>query len=229
MEVNKSEEIRLQNEYKIEIKSLEKFKKYSGSSYKEIQSLINYIKSFKVEIEKKLPGIMLNIKSIDDGNVEEFYKALKKEPFNEECKNSLTISPQVLNKMNKDRDYALKIISAIISIARPKTFDDFLLDLYEYHIFVKDNGKIEVVYSSDPDYKKMRKKIDKLKRAKRIRKAAIKKRIAAVKCMIYSRYLYENRKLQLLNREYVKKSYMPYEYYLSQNSELKRLIFSLLQ
>ena len=125
--------------------------------------------------------------------------------------------------MENDRKYALKMIETVATCAKPRSFKEFQLMLDDYNIIIKNDGNIEVVTCGDADYAKMKREQDKLRGQQAAWKESIKERIRALKSVIYGRYIYENNRLKLLSYDECDKSFIPYEYFLSQNSELRRL------
>ena len=196
----------------------DKFSEYKGIKFSE--------RAFK-EIKSKNPEVDIEIRNVDEEFIDSYYEKIQDDCFKKDFISKIIISSDVKKKMEKDNNYAYKILAAILSTGITRGVDDLKRKLYEFNIFVKNNGELEVITCMDADYKKMQKEKRKLDQREAARKENIKKKIKQVKSVIYSRYRYANNKYNLLNRCSRKKSYIPYSYFLSQNSELKRLQFDL--
>lgn len=104
-------------------------------------SIINDIKSC-------YPKTKVTIKSMDVGDVQNYYEKWKQEPINYfGFKHDIVVSPKVLERMEKDPRYKQEMLLKIKKAVVPQGFEN--ASLYEYKVIVRDDGEIETMACAD--------------------------------------------------------------------------------
>ena len=100
------------------------------------------------EIKNFVPNTTVTIKSMNAGDVQKYYEEWKKQPVDYSgLKPNITVSPKVLEKMEKDPEYAEKMLLKIKKAATPEGFGN--ATIYEYKVIVRDDGEIETLACAD--------------------------------------------------------------------------------
>ena len=143
-------------------------------------------------------------------DVADYYGEWKKMPVSTNARiPEITISPKVLEKMKNDPNYAESMMAKIQDAGTPVGFEG--AQLYEYKVFVKDDGEIEVMACADFMSGKNNKVSDDEDDEK---KKEAKKKLMQLQ---FNRYSFDNNKLESTSEETIDKNVIPYENYLFQN------------
>lgn len=182
------------------------------------------------EIKNCVPETTVTIKSMNAGDVQKYYQEWKNQSTDySEFKHNITVSPKVLEKMEKDPKYAEQMLQKIKKAATPEGFEN--ATLYEYKVIVRDdgeietlacadfmNGKSEKIENNDDDKKKAEKKRAERKKAEneRVEKNELKNIYA-------NRRIYDQWKSQTLSEEKIKINQFIKQQYLSHTGVVKKI------
>lgn len=100
------------------------------------------------EIKNCYPNTTVTIKSMTAADVQKYYEEWKNQPVNYSgYSHSITVSPKVLERMEKDPKYAEQMLQKIKKAAIPEGFGN--ATIYEYKVIVRDDGEIETMACAD--------------------------------------------------------------------------------
>lgn len=113
------------------------------------EKLKNINKSTYIDqIKEYTPGSSVTVKSMNAEDIKKYYEEWKKQPVDYNgLKPSITVSPKVIERMNGDPEYAEKMLLKIKTASIPMGFEH--AKLYEYKVFVRDDGEIETMSCAD--------------------------------------------------------------------------------
>lgn len=167
-----------------------------------------------------MPGTEVIVKSMTSSDVKKYYEAWKNAPTSSNgLGHQITVSPKVLEKMEKDPEYAKSMMSKIQSAATPQGFEG--AQLLEYKVFVKDDGEIEVMACADWQNQNKNKVSD----DEEEKKKRAKKRLEELQ---YNTYSFDNGRLNSTSQETIDKNLMLYDNYLYQNAIISKFKNNLL-
>ncbi|BCZ47258.1 hypothetical protein psyc5s11_33250 [Clostridium gelidum] len=199
------------------------YKSTVGNARKTVTTNTGEIKDstyYVSQIKENIPNADVTIKSMTSADVADYYEKWKDEPV---CTNAripkITVSPKVLEKMKNDPKYAENMMAKIKDAATPQGFEN--AQLYEYKVIVKDDGEIEILACADFMSGKKNTVSDDNDEKKKEAKKKLKQ-------LQFSRYLFDNNKLESISEEKIDKNVIPYDNYLSQNAMILKLKNNLL-
>lgn len=205
MSINFSPTINTSEPYKSKVGNAHKtYSVKNEEDKKEIKDSTYYVDQIKQSVQ----GTNVIVKSMTSSDVEKYIDEWKKTPV---CTSGLspeiTMSPKVLEKMEKDPKYAESMMAKIKDAATPQGFEG--AQLLEYKVIVKDDGEIEVLASADFMIGKNNKVSDDDEKKKEDKKK--------LKQLQFIRYSFDNNKLKSISEEIINKNVIPYDNYLFQN------------
>ncbi|WP_027624927.1 DUF6033 family protein [Clostridium lundense] len=148
------------------------------------------------EIKSCYPNTAVTIKSMTARDVQKYYEKWKNKAV---CcsgfSHSVTVSPKVLERMEKDPKYAEQMLQKIKKAAIPEGFGN--ATIYEYKVIVRDDGEIETMACAEwKNEKKQNTKNDDEEK----KKAKNKK----LELLYWHRRIYELPESQAISKEEIK-------------------------
>lgn len=205
MSINFNPTVNTNEVYKSTVLNAQKTKTENS---KEIRDSTYYVN----QIKENIPKSEVNIKSMTASEVTDYYDKWKKSPVAANARiPEITISPKVLEKMKNDPNYAKSMMAKIQDAGTPVGFEG--AQLYEYKVFVKDDGEIEVMACADfmsGKDNKVSNDDDNDEKKKKAKKELEKLQL--------SRYSYNDNKLKTISEEVVDKNIISHGDYLYQNA-----------
>ncbi|MFT8351143.1 hypothetical protein [Clostridium saccharoperbutylacetonicum] len=214
MSINFNPTVNTNEVYKSKVLSAQKTKTENSKEIKDSTYYVNQIK-------ENIPKSEVNIKSMTASEVTDYYDKWKKLPVATNARiPEITISPKVLEKMKNDPNYAESMMAKIQDAGTPIGFEG--AQLYEYKVFVKDDGEIEVMACADFMSGKDNKvsNDDDNEKKKKAKKELEKLQL--------SRYSYNDNKLKTISEEVVDKNIISNDDYLYQNAIMANIKNNLL-
>lgn len=215
MSINFNPTVNTNELYKSTVLNTQKTKTENSNEIKDSTYYVNQIK-------ENIPKSEVKVKSMTASDVTDYYDKWKKASVATNARiPEITISPKVLEKMKNDPNYAESMMAKIQDAGTPVGFEG--AQLYEYKVFVKDDGEIEVMACADFMSGKDNKVSNNDDDDKKKKKA--KKELEQLQL---SRYSYNDNKLKTISEEVIDKNIISHDDYLYQNAIMSNIKNNLL-